>query len=126
MVVSCFSWFWSYPFRRLFKRVYPIFGEIIINVNAKINLAMVYSFTGLGSLYIHRMPSGFFAVSWTAVILYFSHFLEALQYTFMGSFDQAIAVLDPEWCLFLPSIYCFAAYEAYILAVELNKLYKKE
>ena len=91
-------------------------------------VALVWSllFPGLGSLYIKRIPSGFFAISWTAVILYFSHFLEALQYTLMGSFDQAIAVLDPEWCLFLPSIYCFAAYEAYILAVEFNKLYKKE
>jgi TM2 domain-containing membrane protein YozV len=91
-------------------------------------VALVWSllFPGLGSLYIHRMISGFFVISWTAVILYFSHLLEAIQYTFIGAFNQATAVLNPEWILFMPSIYCFAAYEAYILSIEFNKLYKKE
>jgi hypothetical protein len=83
-------------------------------------------FPGLGSLYIHRIPTGFFLISFTLTIMYFSHLLEALQYTLLGSFDKAITVLDPEWTMFLPSIYCFSAYETYTLAVEYNKLYKKE
>jgi hypothetical protein len=91
-------------------------------------VAMVWSMLcpGLGSLYVHRIPSGFFGIAWTAIIIYFSHFLEAIHHTLTGSFDKAIAVLDPEWTLFLPSICCFSAYESYVLAVEYNKLYKKE
>lgn len=91
-------------------------------------LALVWSllFPGLGSLYIHRLPSGFFAIVWTATIIYFSHFLEALKYTLMGEFQQATQILDAQWSLFLPSIYCFAVYEAYLLTVEYNKVYKME
>lgn len=91
-------------------------------------VALVWSllYPGLGSLYIHRLPSGFFAVTWTATIVYFSHFLDAINYTLMGEFQQETQVLDAQWSLFLPSIYCFAAYEAYVLTVEYNKVYKQE
>ena len=91
-------------------------------------VALVWSllYPGLGSLYIHRLPSGFFAITWTATIIYFSHFLDAVNYTLMGKFQQATQILDPQWSLFLPSIYCFAVYESYILAVEYNKVYKLE
>ncbi|MBM4763191.1 hypothetical protein [Bacillus sp. B15-48] len=91
-------------------------------------VSLVWSllYPGLGSLYIHRIASGFFAISWTAVIIYFSHLLEGIHYTLLGDFSQAVAILNAEWVLFLPSVYCFAAYEAYILSVEYNKLYKKE
>lgn len=83
-------------------------------------------FPGLGHLYLHRIMAGFFMISWCIVIGYFSHMLEGIQYTLMGSFEQTVGVLDIEWTLFLPSIYCFAAYESYVIAVEYNKLYKKE
>ncbi|MGJ7922873.1 hypothetical protein [Neobacillus sp. LXY-4] len=90
--------------------------------------ALVWSllFPGLGNLYVHRVPTGFFIVSITTVIIYLSNFFEAVQFTLMGSFNKAGAILDPEWALFLPSIYCFSAFEAYVLSVEYNKLYKKE
>jgi hypothetical protein len=83
-------------------------------------------YPGLGSLYIHRIPSGFVSITITTVIVYFSHILTAIQFTFMGDFAQATEVLEAEWALFLPSIYCFAAYESYVLTVEYNKLFKKE
>jgi len=40
----------------------------------------------------------------------------------MGEFSQATAILDPQWLLFLPSIYLYAAHEAYSSAIELNKI----
>jgi hypothetical protein len=83
-------------------------------------------FPGLGHLYVHRIVAGFYMVVWVIVIGYFSRVLEGIQYTLVGSFDQATAVLQSEWTLFFPSIYCFAAYEAYIITVEYNKLFKKE
>lgn len=91
-------------------------------------VALLWSmlFPGLGHLYLHRMMAGFFLITWCIIIAYFSKILQGIHYTFAGSIDQAIAVLNPEWTLFLPSIYCFAAYEAYTICVEYNKLYKKE
>ncbi|OIJ14179.1 hypothetical protein BKP35_08275 [Anaerobacillus arseniciselenatis] len=83
-------------------------------------------FPGLGHLYIHRIIEGFIFLSGTILIIYMSNFLVALQYTLLGSFTMGISVLDPQWALFLPSIYCFAAYEAYVLCVECNKAFKKE
>lgn len=83
-------------------------------------------FPGLGHLYLHRIPTGFLLLTWTIVIIYMSNFLEGIQYTLMGSFTEAIATLDPQWTLFLPSIYCFSTYEAYAICVEYNKLYTKE
>jgi hypothetical protein len=94
--------------------------------NPSLALAWSMLFPGLGQLYLHRLPTGFILIAWCIVSSYLSHILEGLHFTLMGSFDQAIAVLDPEWALTLPSIYCFAAYEAYVVAVEYNKLYKKE
>ena len=44
----------------------------------------------------------------------------------MGDFGQAVAVADPQWLLFLPSIYGYAAYEAYSSTVELNKIFDIE
>lgn len=94
--------------------------------NPWVSLAWSLLLPGLGSLYIHRLLSGFFAISWTATIIYYSRFLESLHFTLLGHFQQALYVLNMEWLLFLPSIYCFAAYEAYILSVEYNKIFKLE
>lgn len=83
-------------------------------------------FPGLGHLYLHRLATGVFIIMWTIIIIYRSNFLSGLQYTLTGDFDNTLKVLDPQWTLFLPSIYCFAAYEAYVICVEYNKLFKKE
>jgi hypothetical protein len=105
-------------------------NEFALNYLDKRNpwLALIWSvlMPGLGSLYAMRVPEGFFLLIWAIVTVYFSHFLEAVHYTFYGKFSQAISVLDPEWYLFMPSIYGFALYEAYVLCVEYNKLFKKE
>lgn len=44
----------------------------------------------------------------------------------LGDFSQAIAVADPQWLLFMPSIYGYASYEAYSSTVELNKIFDIE
>ncbi len=102
-------------------------GINLIN-KRKPEIALIWSllFPGLGSLYNHRLLAGFFSLAWAAIIIYFSHFLEAVKYTLVGEFQLATQVIDPEWSLFLPSIYCFSAYESYILTVEYNKIFKIE
>lgn len=81
---------------------------------------------GLGHLYTHRIPTSFFVLILSIMVVYFSHFLEAIQYTALGAFSSATAILDPQWFLFLPSIYGFAIYDSYVNTVEYNKLFERE
>lgn len=69
---------------------------------------------GLGSLYIGRLPTDFYALIWFVATVYYAHLLPAIQSTFIGDFQLAKKVLDPEWLLFLPSIMGFATYDTYI------------
>ena len=81
---------------------------------------------GLGHIYTHRIPTGFFLLVWWIAIAYYSFLLPATQFTALGDFGQAKNILDPEWIMFLPSIYGFAAYDAYVNAIEYNRLFEKE
>lgn len=81
---------------------------------------------GLGHIYTHRIPTGFFLVIWWMVIAYYSFLFQGVQYTALGLFEQAKAVVDPEWLMFLPSIYGLAIFDAYVNTVEFNRLFEKE
>lgn len=81
---------------------------------------------GLGQLYIHRILTGFFVMVWSISFLYLSHAFEAAVLLFLGDYAEAITVLNPEFLMFLPSIYGFAVYDAYVNTVENNKLFEQE
>lgn len=81
---------------------------------------------GLGQIYFNRLPSGFYLLICFVVSVYESHLSTALLFTMTGHFEMVRSVLDPEWLLFLPSIYGLACYDAYVLIKELNKLFKTE
>lgn len=81
---------------------------------------------GLGQLYGARFFQGFFLVISWILISYMSNLLDGIHLTFIGDFNQAIATLDPQWFLFLPSIYCWSMFDAYVQTVEYNKLFKIE
>jgi len=81
---------------------------------------------GLGHLYTHRIPTSFYLLTWWIGTSYMSHLLVAIHQTFLGNFSQAIAVIRPEWLLFLVPIYPFAIYDSYVNTVEYNKLFDKE
>ncbi|WP_167751388.1 hypothetical protein [Lentibacillus salicampi] len=91
-------------------------------------VAVMWSFfmPGTGQLYIHRIVVAFFIVSWSVVIVYFSHFLEGIHYLVLGNIHKANTVLDIEWLMFIPSVYFFSIYDAYVNTVENNKLYDNE
>ncbi|MCX8130288.1 MAG: hypothetical protein N3I35_09340 [Clostridia bacterium] len=81
---------------------------------------------GAGQISIHRIIPAFFILIWWIVIIYYSKFLPAIHNTLMGDFEQAKAILNPQWTLNIPSIYCFTIYDAYINTVESNKLFDWE
>jgi hypothetical protein len=81
---------------------------------------------GMGQLFIHRLIGAFFVLAGWIAVCYQSHFLEGVQYTLMGQFTEAKDVVNMEYLLFLPSIYGFALYDAYVSTVENNKLFDSE
>ncbi len=81
---------------------------------------------GGGQLYIHRLITAFFLVTWWIIICLNAKFLPAMHYTLLGDFNQAKAVLDMQWLLNIPSVYFFAMYDAYANTVENNKLFEWE
>ena len=81
---------------------------------------------GVGHLYTHRLPTGFFLLIWWVATCYLSHILQAFQFTALGQFEQAKAILNFEWLLYIPSMYGFALYDAYVNIVETNRLYDRE
>lgn len=81
---------------------------------------------GVGELYVNRLPSSFIiAVMWIGIV-YLSNFPPAMQYVFLGEFNKATAIIDPQWFLNIPSIYFFAIYDSYVKTVENNKLFDWE
>lgn len=90
------------------------------------NLAWTFIMPGAGQLAAHRTIIAFFILVWWIAIVYYSNFLSAFHYTFMGDFEQARSVIDPQWALNIPSVYFFAVFDAYLSTVESNKLFDLE
>jgi hypothetical protein len=107
-----------------------VIGSIEINYLDKRSprVAFLWSLLmpGMGQLFIHRLATAFFVLAIWIAVCYQSHFLEGLQYTLLGQFTKAKEVVDFNFLLYLPSIYGFALYDAYVNTVETNKFFDYE
>lgn len=81
---------------------------------------------GTGQIVLRNTLIAYFLTGWWIAIVYFSKALPAVQYTLMGEFDAARSVVNPQWLLNIPSVYLFAIYDAYVNAVENNRLFDRE
>ncbi|MEN6326509.1 MAG: hypothetical protein ABFD18_09955 [Syntrophomonas sp.] len=82
---------------------------------------------GLGHLYTHRVvTTSFLILFWWLVTGVKSHFFKCIHLTATGNFAQAMALGDPQWMLFLPSIYVYAIHDSYINTVHYNQLHSME
>lgn len=79
---------------------------------------------GLGSLYLNHLISFFFSIITWVITIGFSKFYVAVYYTCIGNFEKAKTILDPQWYLFIPSIYGGYVYFAYSQAVITNFQFK--
>ncbi|MDF2572757.1 MAG: hypothetical protein K0R55_4361 [Sporomusa sp.] len=91
-----------------------------------VSVAWTFLTPGLGHLYTHRTPTAFFLLIWWIVVCYFSHILQSIQFTALGLFDEAKAILNPQWLIYMPSIFGFALYDVYVNTVEYNRLFEQE
>lgn len=81
---------------------------------------------GLGHLHLQRSLTGLMLLVLWISIAALSNMYKAIQLTSMGSFNEVLAAINPQWLLFLPSIFVFAVYGSYVDAVEINKLFQAE
>ena len=94
--------------------------------NPWVSLSWSFIMPGTGQLYNYRLPLGFFVLIWWILISYQSHIAEAIFYSLTGNTVFAAQTTDPQWLLFMPSIFGFAAYNSYVSTVEYNKLFTSE
>ncbi|WLR43146.1 hypothetical protein LC087_02765 [Bacillus carboniphilus] len=78
---------------------------------------------GLGNFYLNRIPATIIGIVLWVSVGYYSNLFEGLYYTMTGNFKEVTKVLDAQWILFVPSIYIFSVYDAYIHCIEYNKLF---
>lgn len=81
---------------------------------------------GLGQLYGGSTIVGTFVLGWWIFVCYKAMAVRTWLYTFLGDFSAAIAIVDWQWFLFLPSMYAFAIYQAYASVNENNVLFDIE
>lgn len=105
-------------------------GAFEINYLDKRNplMAVFWAMTipSIGQLYVHRIILAGFTLIWTAIFMYYSHFLEGLIYLVNGNLSKSNEVLNVQWLLYLPSFYFFTIYDSYVSAIENNKLFEDE
>ncbi|MEN6391344.1 MAG: hypothetical protein ABFD04_13095 [Syntrophomonas sp.] len=81
---------------------------------------------GLGHMYAGLNVLSTIIFIFGTGIFVVSHSLQAIMYTIWGDFSGARNILDWQWFMNLPSLYGFAAWDAYLKTVELNKLFNIE
>lgn len=81
---------------------------------------------GLGQMYNGNTVKAAFVAIFACGIIIASHGLQAILYTFLGHFEQARIILDWQWFINLPAFYGFAAWDAYLSTIEVNKLFAIE
>lgn len=81
---------------------------------------------GLGHLYTHQLPVGVFILGAYVLSVYKANFLPAIHATMLGDFGRAAMLVDPDWLLFLPSLYGFSLTDSYVHTIECNKLFDEE
>ncbi|MDD2233545.1 MAG: hypothetical protein PHZ11_01000 [Desulfitobacteriaceae bacterium] len=81
---------------------------------------------GLGQLLCHRIPAGIFLAMWFLTIAYLSKLPPAFHYTFLGQFNFAKSIIDPQWFLNIPSIYFGSIYGAYTSTATDNRIFDWE
>ncbi len=102
--------------------------DIIILSKKKTVLAAVWSALspGMGQLYSGHTIAGTFILAWWIFVTYKANTIGSWFYSFIGDFSTAIAIVDWQWFLFLPSMYAFAIYQAYVAVNENNILFDIE
>ncbi|MFZ5644011.1 MAG: hypothetical protein ACOY46_10505 [Bacillota bacterium] len=84
------------------------------------------SLPGLGHLCQGSYAKGLTLMSWEILVNFKAKLNLSILYTFTGDFKKAGEVIDAGWALFYGVIFCFAIFDSYRIAVELNLISRIE
>ncbi len=94
--------------------------------NPRVALVWSLLIPGIGQLYTAETIKAIFLMVVSSSVIIASNALPAIGYTVMGDFQQGKAVIDWQLFINIPSFYGFAAWDAYVNAIEINKLFDIE
>lgn len=94
--------------------------------NPRVAMAWSLLIPGIGQLHTAETIKAVFLMAVSAAVIVKSNALIAVGYTAVGDFQQAKTVLDWQLFINIPSFYGFAAWDAYVNAIEINKLFDME
>ncbi|MFC0216515.1 hypothetical protein ACFFK0_29380 [Paenibacillus chartarius] len=81
---------------------------------------------GAGHFWLQRkVLAVFFFVCWMMTV-YMSGLPQGVLATFLGDAGGIGRAFDPQWFLFIPSLYMFACYDTYVSTCRLNELFMEE
>lgn len=113
------------PFRnRRYKAHVSILGTTQLHTRNPFTIAAwSLAFPGFGHLLLNKYLRGYALVLWEVFINQKIHLNLAMVYSFNGRIQAAIDVLDPKYVSLYIPVYCFAIWDSYRTAVDMNKVY---
>lgn len=104
------------------------FFDVVVLDKKSPLVGSIWSFftPGLGQLYGGSTVVGTFVLAWWIFVCFKAVAVRTWLYSFLGDFHKAAEIVDWQWFLFLPSMYAFAIYQAYVSVTENNTLYDIE
>jgi hypothetical protein len=109
--------------------VYQITGLTVSNLSVRqplIGACWSLLLPGAGHFLLQRkLLALFFICCWT-LTMYFSRVPQGVIASLIGDFQSALRVINPQWLLFVPSLYMFACHDAYTSTCRLNDIYREE
>lgn len=94
--------------------------SVLHNKNPWVTMWWSAALPGLGHLCQGFYFKGLNLILWEIVINFKARLNLAILYTFTGDFEKARAVVNTEWALVYGALFCFAIFDSYRLAAELN------
>ncbi|WP_166238762.1 hypothetical protein [Paenibacillus turpanensis] len=92
--------------------IFPVFWSLLL--------------PGSGHFILQRKFLAIFMIFWWTVTCYYSFLPQGASVAMIGDFQESKHLVDPQWFLFIPSLYMFAAYDCYLSTLESNKFYEEE
>lgn len=106
--------------------IHPVEIQFLERKNPIMGAFWSFAFPGLGLLYNQKVALGIYNLLWWWIFASMSNFYDSIFLLFYGRFEESIAVLDPQWLLYMPSVLGGSVYYGYILAVDQNHLFMVE
>lgn len=77
---------------------------------------------GFGHIHLGMYIKGFILMAGEIVFNLLANVNQSIYYTFLGQFEQANQVLNHQWTTLYCAVFVFSIFDAYRLAVEINKM----